>query len=1062
MVKKACHPWYFCVHYSCTGAPDTTLFELGSISANLKFHQDSLLFMEKVRTEVTRCRYKIRQFAKRKHDGTIPIAGFSALFCKTSERDYARTLARLVYFMVKKQPVMSKRLIDTIDQGLESEHPQRRYAVQDLLFEALCEVGSGTGFTLELFVELFYVVAPNGLINRSGEFVQHVAAHILYFIRGAYILKCADNLEIAYDAVLQETWSVQYLGEQKDNAMSAVQGIKRIAAANIEDLDCKIVWLDDDTRLEVQTSRGSIPISILDLRSMYQDFIRRSEAFFEDMHVHIMNEQEIEQAVDFGSKTQGDGIMSMNSSIFAARINHSTTLNNDAASDDLKKEFCKKSYELGKLLVLALYLSGGPSARLTEISSWLVANSSQSSMRNLRFLRKLIAVVNSYSKSENYGAGSDKHVVCFADKKLSALVMTYLIHVKRLEHEYVGMYRGERARRNSLLSFLVHKGEVVDGVMLGKIFRNEFLGHGLDVSISDMRHVLEAFARKIGCLYNESETNVLLEFANHTATTSNKGYAKSNLDLPGIAADIMQQCFFHCKRWNKLILDSDMSSGDQDVQSGGEGASALNLVAAAMPDPILQIAVAHSQPITQLAQISSQHHMSVNSFGKRQRESLLEDALQALGIENLKSLQMKAYVHLQNHQDSHSFIVLPTGSGKSKLVFVDALVRGVCNVLFVPYVAISEGVLAEGDHGGKLRVVSWPSVRDDFHSAANSAHIVVASFEHAGTGMVGFFQRLQALGRLGHCFLDEADVLLESFRQLNDFWMLSAACPLVKVKAMTATLRPTEQPRLAMMTGIGDQQVSVLREPCMRDDIEIKCQYFANESMVMVGVEAWIRSLPTSARIIVFTMTVREAEVLGALLAASLGEDVSISHAARKDKLGRIAVVTSCFAHGINIVGLTHVGIVSCSWSCESLVQAMGRLRQPGICSIFTSLAGLRNIVWSRSNVFSQKTKEAAQLLIDNQSGQTLKSALAKLLDTPISCGAVVPNTQFSPVRFKEWQYHCQSLQLQIAQLAVGNHCMYCLVMKKEGADKHGNRECPETKGMCNKCYTPGHNRYQV
>jgi hypothetical protein len=956
--------------------------------------------------------------------------------------------------MVEKQPVMSKLLIDAIGKGHSPEHCERRYAVQDLIFAALCEVGCGTGFTLELFVELFYVVAPNGLMNRSGEFVQHVAAHILYFVRGAYILKCVDNLGIGYDAVLQENWSVQYLGEQKDNAMSAVQSIKRVAAANIEDLDSRIVWLDNESRLEVQTSRGSIPISINDLRSMYQDFIRRSEAYFEDMHVLILDDQEIEQAVDFGSKTQGDGIMSMNNSIFAARINPSTTLNTDAASDDLKKEFCKKSYELGKLLILALYLSGGPSARLTEISSWLVANSSQSSMRNIRFLRKLVAVVNSYSKSENFGAGSDKHVVCFADKKLSALVMTYLIHVKRLEHEYVGMYGGERARRNSLLSFLVHKGEVVDGVMLGKIFRNEFLGHGLDVSISDMRHVLEAYARKIGCLYSASETNVLLEYANHTAGTSNSRYAMSNLDLPGIAADVMQQCFYHCKRWNNLILDSDMASSDQQVQSGAEGSNGLNLVVAAMPDPILQIVVAHSQPITQLAPIVSQNHMFVSGGGKRKRETRLEDALQALGIDDLKSLQMKAFVHLQDHQDSHSFIVLPTGSGKSKLVFVDALVRGVCNVLFVPYVAIAEGVLAEGDHDGKLRVVSWPAVRNDFHTAANSAHIVVASFEHAGTGMVGFFQRLQALGRLGHCFLDEADVLLESFRQLDNFWMLSAACPLVKVKAMTATLRPSEQPRLAMMTGIGEQQVSVLREPCMRDDIDIQCQYFANESMVMGGVESWIRSLPTSARIIVFTMTVREAEVLGALLAETLGEQVSISHSARRDKLGRIAVVTSCFAHGINIAGLTHVGIVSCSWSCESLVQAMGRLRQPGICSIFTSLAGLRSIIWSKSDVFGPKAKEAARLLIDHQSGQSLKTALAKLLDTPLSCGVTVPGSQFAPVRFKEWQFHCQSLQLQIAQVAAANHCMYCLVMKKETADKHSNRDCPETKNMCNRCYT--------
>lgn len=1068
-----------------TGDPDPTLFEMGAIAVQLKFHYDALLFMERVKAATQSCRYKVRQFAKRRHDGTIPIAGFSALLCKTSEGDYAKTLARLIFFIVQKQPVMSKRVSDSLDAGHSPSHIERMTAIQDLLFEALCEGGNGHGFLLELFIELYYAVAPNGPINRSAEFVQHAAVHIIYAMRGLFLLKCAENVIQGFDAGLQERWSMLYLNEQKDNAFSSVQSLKRVAAFNIEEFDCKIVWLDQEA-LEVQTTRGNVPISMSDLRSMYDGFIRRIEVLMCKMKIPVMSKEELAAAVDVKSSIQGEGIMSMNRVLLSSRLNPASAANGGAVSDEFKKDFCTQSYELGKLLTLALYLSGGPAARMTEISNWRVSNSSESSMRNVRFLRNLIGVVNSYSKAESYGgAQADGNIVCFADLKLSALVMTYLIHVKRLEHEYVGIYGGTQEQMNSLMHFLVNKGKMVNGVTLGKIFRHEFLGHGLDVSIADMRHVLEAFARKIGCLLVESQPNPLLRMANHSDCVSNARYGRSSHDLPGVPADRMDQCFKYCTHWNRVILNSEMSehsllSQAGDMPSSGELCGSVVAVPAHPMTPLkvvehsnLHVDTFQSQSIEAATQLATRGHHTLPNIRvtKRVRDISVEQALHMLGMKSMKQMQQRAFEFLQEHQNVHSLIILPTGTGKSKLVYLDAITRHVCNVLFVPFRAIYLGVMSEGDHTEDLKIVSWASIRHDFDSAANSAHVVVASFEHAGTGMISFLQQLQKLDRLGHCFVDEADVLLESYRNFKDFWMLPAACPLVKLKAMTATLRPCHRTLLSRMAGVDMESCPVLREPCMRDDIELRCRYYRTDCAVLAGLQAWLLALPKdSARIIIFVMTIREAEALGALLEVMFPGEVSVSHSLRRDSLARVAVVTSCFGHGINIVGLSHVAIVRCCWSCEGLVQAMGRLRQPGICTIFTTIASLLNIVGGSYPEYSMQAKETAQLLIDNRNPADLKAALSKLLDTSETASHVgvhagsdavvgMPTPQFSSVCFNDFQYFCQSIQMHIAELATQKQCMYCLILNYADAGQHKNQDCPKTKGMCNRCFTPGHNR---
>lgn len=67
---------------------------------------------------------------------------------------------------------------------------------------------------------------------------------------------------------------------------------------------------------------------------------------------------------------------------------------------DLQKHaFLEMSTRLGIVLQMALHMSGGPGARMTEECAWLVCNSKAIGDRNIRFVRNAIVVMNTYSKS---------------------------------------------------------------------------------------------------------------------------------------------------------------------------------------------------------------------------------------------------------------------------------------------------------------------------------------------------------------------------------------------------------------------------------------------------------------------------------------------------------------------------------------------------------------------------------------------------------------------------------------------------------------------------------------
>ena len=431
-------------------------------------------------------------------------------------------------------------------------------------------------------------------------------------------------------------------------------------------------------------------------------------------------------------------------------------------------------------------------------------------------------------------------------------------------------------------------------------------------------------------------------------------------------------------------------------------------------------------------------------------------ALSKLRMGPLRPGQKEAWDWLQLHANEHSLIVVPTGSGKSRLVALDAKIRRVTNMLFVPYVALQNEVVAMNNP--EIRVASWAHIRHrEYTSLVMGYDVVVAAFEHADQRLNLWLERLIHYGRLGYCFVDEADVLLHTYRAFNHFWTLAKSNSNVIIKAMTATLRADDELQLATMLGV--DHLEVLRMPSHRSDIQLILQVASSPLEMCNCLWDFIAGLP-HARIIIFCMTIKEAEELAEALVKFYPSETTLHHSKSTEQRapGRIIVATSCFGHGLNIDGLSHVVVLRSCWSVEGFIQAMGRLRQPGSCTVVTTVSALQKL----SHGENLHAAELAKVLLDERCDpDRCMTRLCSILDVP--CNPFTSRPQRAAFRFELFLYHCQRLQSRLAEI-IGSQpgCSICFILGRIDAGGHTKKDCPIAKALCNKCYKMGHNRFVI
>jgi hypothetical protein len=546
--------------------PAESVFEDVKFNDKLMFWNDAIILIARIKSVSANAQYFLRRVAKRKHNGEIPIAGFQTLSCKSSETLYARTAARFLYYIMKM--TKAKPPLDISEVRFGEQMLSKPEFIIQLISSAIRQDESETGWLAESYLHHVYTLTPYGAVSRDPDFLKHESVRLVYIFRGVFIIWHNDKKSLMLQA---DNDGKQYLSEQCPCAFEAVQSFKRLAAMCVQqDPEDRIVW-QPTGEIAVNTSYGYIDVPKSSIRAFYQSLIDESLSIFKQLQIDP-TWFDMTKIVDSNATQQhGHGLLTLNDHNIAAMWDSSSPnfkcpssrwfgSKSNPKTAEQKHVFLRLCSQLGMTLQFCLHLSGGPGARMTEECAWLVSNSQATSDRNIRFVRGAICVVNTYSKSIKQQNTAKDMVVTFADAQLSQLVVAYLILVKRIEAADVSVHLQSvpECVSNSRLFFCIKNGRPLDGAKVGAFFRAKLSTFGLNVHVSDLRHILEGYARQIGChLADTFEKIPLLRTANHDHNISSQVYALSNHDLNGVGADVMCTCAQYSEIWNRELLKKD-------------------------------------------------------------------------------------------------------------------------------------------------------------------------------------------------------------------------------------------------------------------------------------------------------------------------------------------------------------------------------------------------------------------------------------------------------------------------------------------------------------------------
>ena len=206
-----------------------------------------------------------------------------------------------------------------------------------------------------------------------------------------------------------------------------------------------------------------------------------------------------------------------------------------------------------------------------------------------------------------------------------------------------------------------------------------------------------------------------------------------------------------------------------------------------------------------------------------------EDAAKRLKLaEVLRPLQKKALQFLQERGTGDCIVIMPTGSGKTTLVWSHSDTLK-CSVIFAPFRILVEQLTVELN--GKGRTFAWPFSDDGpstFQIMATAQYIVMP-YEAAPTA-AGLLAGLSRISRLGLVWIDEIHNLCTKgrFRQsLDSFWDLRGELEIQKVPAtfvgLTATLRPSDVSDVMQRISVGN--CDVFRESCFRQGLKFQFEH---------------------------------------------------------------------------------------------------------------------------------------------------------------------------------------------------------------------------------------------
>ena len=264
-----------------------------------------------------------------------------------------------------------------------------------------------------------------------------------------------------------------------------------------------------------------------------------------------------------------------------------------------------------------------------------------------------------------------------------------------------------------------------------------------------------------------------------------------------------------------------------------------------------------------------------------------EHGVSEVSSRELRPLQMNAVAALDRTDWQNAIIVMPTGSGKTTLVW-SFKKEAECSIVIAPYTLLADqlvGVL--GQFGKTFR---WPLTEEQgsAESLLSTAKFVVTSFEKA-PDCVGLITQLQQRRRLGPIWVDEVMEICQintchvichptqghtlktegSFRvSLDSFWTLAANLSLKGVDCrfigLTATLRTDDV--LDIMKRLGSANMLVSRTSCYRAGLTFQ---FSILPVVEAAIDEAVKLVKGSSepgKILIFTTGIDMCVQLGTKL----------------------------------------------------------------------------------------------------------------------------------------------------------------------------------------------------
>ncbi|KAK9247035.1 P-loop containing nucleoside triphosphate hydrolase protein [Lipomyces tetrasporus] len=466
--------------------------------------------------------------------------------------------------------------------------------------------------------------------------------------------------------------------------------------------------------------------------------------------------------------------------------------------------YLRKVTEFLDVLFILMHVTYGSPARMTEINTWKVVNSVHNH-RNIYCHARGLILLGLYNKTTSL-TGMERFIIHLLPARLEKLFLSYLIYIRPFEKLLAGgLYKVNNYIIEGYQQYLFtgYKGRFGAERLREIIQQKTSLSTTLHTKLNaqELRQALVAFLDQFAghskAVGSDNEDYAHDIQSGHSSRMAITHYAISDQDLPSTNRYDVHVFMLVSEAWFELLGEESPGKGLkkalQTAQPSGTGQSVEQSIPA-----IRQIDSNTVERATIIRETIEVYPESVDAkllpvvpatfqllYELRGTNARFLSPLQAAAIQTIIS------------NPGHSFlVVLPTGGGKSDIVYLTSLYEFKnrrMTILVVPFVALRYDIIDRASKLG-LRIVQWsPSITT---SDITGTHILVVSVDNLdGNNFRRLFSEL-LVTKGGHSLVarvifDEAHTILGHWEFRPSFHAIQHITSLtIPVVLLSATIPP--------------------------------------------------------------------------------------------------------------------------------------------------------------------------------------------------------------------------------------------------------------------------------